>query len=109
MVRDRTFSHGSDFAGRITAAGFHWSAAGENIATGYSTPSGVVSAWMASPEHCRNILAPNFSAIGVGVVGHAVTRSGRDAATWTQDFALPIGSSAPSGRWGPARGCPYAS
>ncbi len=53
MVRHGAFSHGSDFAARITAVGFDWSRAGENIATGFGTPAAVVSAWMASTGHCR--------------------------------------------------------
>ena len=28
-------------------------------------------------------------------------------ATWTQDFALPMGNATPSGNTGPQSGCPY--
>ncbi len=107
MVARGVFSHGSDFAARITAAGFDWSAAGENIATGYPTPAAVVAGWMASPGHCRNILAPDFSAIGIGVVAKPVRGFASGPATWTQDFGLPMGPPAPSHNSGPAAGCPY--
>jgi uncharacterized protein YkwD len=108
MVRDNLVSHtapsGSTPGARITAAGYRWSWAGENIASGFTTPLSVVSAWMLSQGHCYNILAPVFSNIGVGVSPHAAaTASG--PATWTQDFGLPLGAHAPSGNWGPADSC----
>ena len=107
MVAHDEFSHGSNFASRLTAAGFDWSAAGENIATGYPTPAAVVGGWMASPGHCRNILAPDFSAIGIGVVAAPVAGYASGPATWTQDFGLPNGRPAPSSNERPADGCPY--
>jgi uncharacterized protein YkwD len=107
MVRHDAFAHGSNFASRISAVGFHWSAAGENIATGFQTPRSVVNAWMASAGHCRNILAPNFADVGTGIVALASSRYGRDFSTWTQDFALPMGARAPSRNFGPADRCPY--
>jgi uncharacterized protein YkwD len=106
MVRDGAFTHGADFAARISAVGFSWSTAGENIAAGYDTPAAVVSAWMASPGHCHNILTPNFVDVGTGVSDRGIPGAGGPG-TWTQDFALPMGAGAPSGNWGPADGCPY--
>src|SRR5437764_8799235 len=38
MVSSGQFTHGLNFAARITAAGFVWSSAGEYIATGFETP-----------------------------------------------------------------------
>lgn len=107
MVASGQFTHGANFAGRITAVGFHWSWAGENIATGYPTPSAVVAGWMASTGHCRNILSPAFSAIGIGLVAKPVGGYASGPATWTQDFALPMGKAAPSHNAGPQSGCPY--
>lgn len=107
MVNHRNFGHGADFAGRISAVGFHWSSAGENIATGFVTPATVVRGWMASAGHCQNILSPMFSRVGTGVSGHSIAGSGNRAGTWTQDFGLPMGAHAPSSNGGPAAGCPY--
>jgi uncharacterized protein YkwD len=110
MVSSGSFAHarnGSDPAARITAAGYAWSSIGENIATGFPTPRAVVSAWMSSPGHCRNILAPNFTDIGIGVSPHPVGGAASGPATWTEDFGRPMGEAAPSGNWGPADGCPY--
>jgi len=107
MIRSGAFWHGSDFATRITDAGYSWSAAGENIATGYATPRAVVSAWMASTGHCQNILDPSFSNVGTGIGRHPVGASSSGGAAWTQDFGLPMGQPAPSTNFGPAHGCPY--
>jgi uncharacterized protein YkwD len=105
MVTNGIFTHGTDFAARITATGYNWTSAGENIATGFQTPRQVVSAWMASPGHCRNILDPTFADVGTGVSSHRLAQYG--PSTWTQDFGLWMGHSNPSGNYGPQRGCPY--
>ena len=107
MVALHEFTHGANFAGRISATGFRWSAAGENIAAGFETPRQVVNGWMASTGHCRNILSPTYRDVGTGVNRHALGAFGTGPATWTQDFALPAGKRAPSGNWGPADRCPY--
>ena len=107
MVSSDVFSHGTNFAGRISAAGFVWRSAGENIATGFQTPRGVVNAWMASTGHCQNILNPTYGNVGTGVSTHAVRGWATGSGTWTQDFALSMFKSPPSANWGPADGCPY--
>ena len=107
MVATHSFTHGTNFAARISAAGFKWSSAGENIATGFMTPRQVVNGWMASTGHCENILSPTYRDVGTGVNRHAVGGYASGPATWTQDFALPMGSSAPSRRFGPMDRCPY--
>jgi uncharacterized protein YkwD len=107
MVASGQFTHGVNFAARITAAGFDWQAAGENIATGFPTPSSVVNAWMGSTDHCRNILDPTYADVGTGVNTHPVGRFASGPSTWTQDFGLWMGHGAPSANHGPANGCPY--
>jgi uncharacterized protein YkwD len=107
MIRGDFFSHGSNFAARISAVGFLWSSAGENIATGFSTPRRVVIAWMHSTGHCQNILNPTFRDVGTGVSASAVRGYASGAGTWTQDFALPRGQRSLSGNWGAANHCPY--
>jgi uncharacterized protein YkwD len=107
MVASGIFTHGANFAARITAAGFAWSSAGENIATGFGTPRAVVLAWMRSADHCQNILSPYFRDVGIGANGRPVPGWATRPATWTEDFALPAGERPPSGNWGPASHCPY--
>jgi uncharacterized protein YkwD len=107
MVSQRAFSHGADFASRISAAGFRWSSVGENIATGFTTAAAVVRGWMASTGHCQNILNPAFRSVGTGVSRRAIAGYSSGGGTWTQDFGLGMGQSPASGNWGPAEGCPY--
>jgi uncharacterized protein YkwD len=107
MVTSGNFTHGSDFAGRISAVGYDWQTAGENIATGFTTPQSVVDAWMASPDHCRNILDPNFRDVGTGENPAAVGSWATQPSTWTQDFGLLMSQNAPSHNTGPQNGCPY--
>ncbi|WP_330234648.1 CAP domain-containing protein [Streptomyces sp. NBC_00566] len=82
MAAHNTMSHtgsdGSDPGSRITAAGYQWSAYGENVAYGYSTPEQVMAGWMDSPGHRENILNCSFKEIGVGLA--------QPGSYWTQDF-----------------------
>jgi uncharacterized protein YkwD len=107
MIRTAIFSHGVDFSARISATGYFWSAAGENIATGFQTPQQVVTAWMASTDHCHNILDPGYAEVGTGLSTQPLGRYG--PATWTQDFGLWMGRAMPSRNAAPSRGCPYRS
>jgi uncharacterized protein YkwD len=107
MVASGDFSHGTNFSARITAVGFRWSSAGENIATGFATPRDVVTAWMGSKDHCQNILDPSYFDVGTGLRRQPVGSSASQPSTWTQDFALPMGQAPPSQNSAPAKGCPY--
>ena len=107
MVGSGRFTHGANFAARISAAGFHWSYAGENIATGFETPTQVVRGWMASTGHCQNILNPDYADVGTGINPHPVPGFASGPSTWTQDFGLWMGDGTPSHNAGPAAGCPY--
>ena len=107
MVTTDQFTHGANFASRITAVGYAWQAAGENIATGYATSRSVVRVWMASTGHCQNILSPTYRNVGTGVSRRVVRGFATGAGTWTQDFALGLDESPPSRNTGPANGCPY--
>jgi uncharacterized protein YkwD len=62
-----TGSNGSNGGTRARAAGFPWSAWGENIAAGYRSSSAVVSAWMSSSGHRANMLSRGFTRVGIGV------------------------------------------
>ena len=106
MVSKDEFGSG-DLGARVRAAGVNYSTAGENIATGFRTPRQVLTAWLASTYHCRNILSPAYNEVGTGVSPRPVRRYATRAATWTEDFALPAGMRPPSGNAGPADGCPY--
>jgi len=83
----RQMSHrggdGSDAGTRIGRAGYGWSSWAENIAYGQVSAASVMSAWMNSDGHRRNIL----SALPDTGVGVAVGSDGRWY--WTQVFAAP--------------------
>jgi uncharacterized protein YkwD len=107
MVSSDQFTHGANFASRISAVGYTWRSAGENIATGFSTPRAVVHAWMGSTGHCENILNPSFRNVGTGISTRPVKGFATGTGTWTQDFALGMHESPPSGNTRPMDGCPY--
>ena len=69
MANKNYFSHdsqdGRSFSTRITDAGYSWSAAGENIAAGYSTVQSVIDGWLSSPGHCANLMNGRFKDIGM--------------------------------------------
>lgn len=52
----------------FTNSGYQYRYAGENLARDFSTPDAVVSAWMASPSHRDNLLAPRYDDMGIAVV-----------------------------------------
>ncbi|MCS0638090.1 CAP domain-containing protein [Streptomyces sp. LP05-1] len=74
-----TGSDGSNPGDRITRAGYRWQTYGENVAYGYQTPESVMTGWMNSPGHKRNILNCAFKEIGVGLA--------QPGNYWTQNFA----------------------
>lgn len=52
----------------IIKAGYNYLYAGENLAMDFNTTEGTVNAWMNSPAHRSNILNPDYSEMGMGVV-----------------------------------------
>jgi uncharacterized protein YkwD len=70
MIEHRFFAHASPEgltpAERLALANVDWTAVGENIAAGYSTPQAVFEAWLASPEHRANLESDSFTYAGVG-------------------------------------------
>ncbi|WP_425320385.1 CAP domain-containing protein [Neobacillus soli] len=70
MEQKHYFSHTSPTYGSpfdmMRDFGVTYKSAGENIAQGQRTPQEVVTAWMNSEGHRKNILSSNFTHIGVG-------------------------------------------
>lgn len=70
MYENDYFSHtsqdGRDFGQRAEEAGYSGSPGGENIALGQNSAEQVMTSWMNSDGHRRNILDGNFDEIGVG-------------------------------------------
>ncbi len=61
---DKFGKTGFDF---IREAGYRYVYAGENLANGFSSAEGIVTAWQKSPSHLSNILNPNFTDSGLAV------------------------------------------
>jgi uncharacterized protein YkwD len=66
---------------------------GENIAWGtlyLATPSSIVAAWIASPEHLANILDANYRDTAIGVTPSAPPSlaNGQAGAIYTQEFGV---------------------
>lgn len=81
-----TGSNGSGFSDRISAAGYNWSAAAENIAAGQSTPTAVFQSWLNSPPHKQNMLNAQYTEVGFG---YAYSSQSTYQTYWTADFAKP--------------------
>jgi uncharacterized protein YkwD len=90
MLANNYFSHdsqnGTNPFDRMTAAGYHWSAAAENIAAGQQTPADVMQSWMNSDGHRANILNCGLKDIGVGYAAGSGADYGQ---YWVQDFGSP--------------------
>lgn len=52
----------------ITAAGYNYHYAGENLARGFVTSQGIMRALLASPTHRANILDPSYTNVGIACV-----------------------------------------
>lgn len=87
MATRNYFSHtspeGVEFTQRLAAEGYGFYAAAENIAAGMNTVSGVMTTWLASDGHCRNIMDPVLSDVAVA----CVTQDGSTYGSyWTMDL-----------------------
>jgi uncharacterized YkwD family protein/spore coat assembly protein SafA len=89
MANKGYFSHNSPTYGTpfrmMESFGLRFSAAGENIAYGQSTPAVVMRDWMNSPGHRSNILNPTYTQIGVGLA-----KNSKGVCYWTQMFIKPM-------------------
>ncbi len=62
----------------ISAAGYSYTKAGENLAYGYLTSDGVVNGWMNSAGHRANVLDANYKDVGFGVANGASYQGGEN-------------------------------
>jgi uncharacterized YkwD family protein len=76
----RSPQYGSPFD-MMKSFNVQYSSAGENIAVGQTSPEQVVSEWMNSPGHRKNILKGTYTYIGVGYA-----KGGSYGTYWTQMF-----------------------
>lgn len=71
MVARNYWSHktpdGLDPWNFISKQNYNYKKAGENLAYGFTDSSSVVTGWMNSPSHRRNLLDNNFEDVGFGI------------------------------------------
>ena len=71
----------------FTQVGYHYSAAGENLAVNFFESEDVAQAWMNSPSHRANIVKKDYTEIGIGVARGQY--EGRDSVFVAQLFGKP--------------------
>ncbi len=98
MAEQNFFGHagkdGSRFSSRIKRQGYSYSTAAENIAAGYRSAGQVVSGWLNSAGHRRNMLNCRMTETGIAMVYQADDRPIRGNSAplryyWVQVFAAP--------------------
>ena len=83
---------GSSVGDRVKRVGYPWRAVAENLAEGQEDAAAVVRDWVASPEHCANLMNPNVTEMGVAF---AISEQDMAHAYWAQVFATPRSLSDP--------------
>lgn len=68
---------------------YRYDFAGENLAKGFQTSSGVVAAWMNSEEHRQNALSPDYQDVGFGVAEG--TLNGEQTTIVVAMYGSPLG------------------
>lgn len=71
---------------RAELAGYSGQRIGENIAAGLDSARKVVDGWLASPGHCANLMAAQFSELGAA---YAVDPKSDAGIYWTALFGAP--------------------
>ena len=84
-AQDKGLAH-STFVDRITNNGYSgYSAIGENITAGThrDTAQEAIDAWLASDDHCANLMNPNYTEVGMA---HYEKAGSTYTHYWTQNF-----------------------
>ncbi|KAJ9050305.1 hypothetical protein DSO57_1015696 [Entomophthora muscae] len=80
QARNKHMSHDgfkrSSVGLRVEKKGYFYSSCAENVAKGQKSVEEVVNSWMKSPGHKTNILNPDYTEFGAGMVNNY----------WTQNF-----------------------
>lgn len=69
LAQRNTLTHtgadGGTLRQRLRQAGYLMRTGGENLASGPDEPHEVLALWMDSPEHCDNLMAGDFTEVGM--------------------------------------------
>lgn len=78
----------------ITASGYPYKTAGENLAYGFKDASGVISGWMNSTEHRDNILNPDYKDVGFGIASSPNFQGKGPQTIVVAEYGSPVDSAA---------------
>jgi uncharacterized protein YkwD len=78
---------GSTPSVRATRVGYAWRVVGENVAAGPESAEEVMRGWEQSPDHCRNLLDPEFTALGIAFASNP--KSTGHSTWWSMVLARP--------------------
>jgi uncharacterized protein YkwD len=73
----------------ISAVGYNYQKAGENLAYGFATAGDTITGWMNSPEHRANILNASYQEVGFGIVNIPNYQSNGPQTLVVAMYALP--------------------
>jgi len=77
----------------ITATGYQYQAAGENLAFGFDSSGAAVNGWMHSAEHRANILNSSFEDVGFGIASSPNYQNSGPETIVVAMYAEPAGAS----------------
>lgn len=80
----------------MTAAGYSYQLAGENLAYGFTNSSDTISGWMNSPGHRANILNGGYTEVGFGIVNIANYQGTGPETLVVAFYAAPTNAPAPT-------------
>ena len=90
MAKHHYFEHqdptGHTPADRVRATGYAERRVGENIAYGVLSTEDAIAGWLKSPEHCENLMDPNFKEMGIAF---AQEQGAPADLYWVQVLAAP--------------------
>ena len=86
-------AHDRALGERLSAAGYRFSVAVENIAVGYDTLDDVVKAWLRSEGHCDNLLNGAVLELGLACSDDATAPEPGDRRYWTLVLGSPARAS----------------
>jgi uncharacterized protein YkwD len=89
---------GGSLPKRISAAGYDWGAAAENLAAGYSSLDEAMAGWKASAGHRANLLNSRVTEIGVAAV--ATQKGSKYRNYWALILASPAPDRVAAGPFG---------
>lgn len=77
----------------ITASGYNYQSAGENLAYGFSSAGTVLNGWMNSPEHRANILDASYQDVGFGIASSPDFHGSGPSIVIVAMYAQPVAGS----------------